>query len=80
MPALSIPDINAIAEATARKLAELPPVNQFVLNREDAMHYVRRYSDDSFDAWRKRWKVKPCSHGRYSRRILDYALKKESYL
>lgn len=35
-------------------------------------------SDDSFERWRRANKVKPCSHGRYSRASLQRALEAEA--
>jgi len=74
---LSSESIERIATRVTAMLAAKSG-NKFVLNRCDAKTYVGKASDDAFDAWRKRWKVAACSHGRYARRVLDRALEKEA--
>lgn len=70
--------IDAIARRVVERLQHVRARNDYVLSRDDAKVYVGRPSDDSFDAWRKRHKVRPCSHGRYSKRHLDVALQFEA--
>ena len=54
--------------------------NEYVYSRDRAKVYVDRSSDDAFDAWRKKHKVRSCSHGRYAKRHLDAALQNEARL
>lgn len=49
-----------------------------VLTREEAIRMAKCPSDDAFDRWRKSNKVKPCSHGRYSRASMQRALEQEA--
>jgi len=68
-------DINQLAEAVAARLARL---NCPVLTPEEAMVLVGKNSPSGLHRWCERYKVRPCSKGRYSRRALEMALNKEA--
>lgn len=72
------PTIDAIADAIAKRLSPQPVSNPYVLNRKQAKHYVGKLSDDAFDDWCHKHKVKRCGHGRYAIRHLDRALELEA--
>lgn len=72
--------IDRIAAAVVERQQQIKARNDYVLSRDDAKVYVGRDSDDAFDAWRKKHKVRSCSHGRYAKRHLDAALQHEARL
>jgi hypothetical protein len=75
---LSALSIAQLAEKIVERQQQIKARNDYVLTRDDAKIYVGRDSDDSFDAWRKKHKVRACSHGRYAKRHLDVALQFEA--
>lgn len=79
---LSPESIEAIARRVVELLREQPAVvgTPNLLTRTEARAYTKRPSQGGFCAWCRRWKVKPVSRGRYSRRDLDLALSREAKL
>ncbi|HKB90286.1 MAG TPA: hypothetical protein VKC60_07185 [Opitutaceae bacterium] len=48
-----------------------------ILTRAEAIEYVKKRSNSSFDRWVSKWGVRSSAHGRYSRAHLDLALARE---
>ncbi len=69
--------VNELADRMARLLDErLEVAPRPVLNVRDSARYIGK-PVSGFHAWRKRWRVQPCAHGRYNRNELDEAMKRE---
>jgi hypothetical protein len=66
------------ASVTAALDCRMPVPDRPVLNWEEAVRYVGKQSLKGFKSWCRRWKVKPCAHGRYNRNQLEDAMKRES--
>jgi hypothetical protein len=81
MPELP-PEQEAIARRVVELLREQPTFvgTPNLLTRTEARAYTKRPSQGGFCAWCRRWKIKPVSRGRYSRRDLDLALSREAKL
>lgn len=66
-------------EAIARRVAELVVAyHRPVLTRAEARAFAKHRSDTAFDRWCSRWRVGPCSRGRYARGQLERALEREA--
>jgi hypothetical protein len=66
-------------ERIAQRVAELlRPREDAILNRAEAMAYVKRRSEGAFSKWCRTYRVKPYHRGRYSRQQLDVALSFEA--
>lgn len=70
-------DVAAIADAVAARITK-PATTEDILTRTEAMAYTKRSSDRAFARWCKKWSVRAANHGRYSRAMLDVALKREA--
>jgi len=69
-------DIEAIAVRTAELVRGIAPIS--MMNRAEAMRYVRRSSKGAFYAWLARWYGPRGAQNRYSKTRLDLALAREA--
>ena len=58
-------------------LVKAPKANPSIIGRAQAISYAGKRSTSAFDRWCAKYGVKPVAHGRYSRRSLDNAIRKE---
>ncbi len=65
-------------EAIERLAQRMPAMPAPILLLEEAVAYVKCESASAFYAWCTANRVRPCSRGRYARRVLDAALHRES--
>jgi hypothetical protein len=68
-------EIDLLAERVAIKSMRFSAP---VLNVRESLAYVGKRSESAFYVWADKWSVVPCDTGRYSRALLDTAMRKEA--